>query len=104
MGYRIRGYQADIGDTYWGQLYDEAARGTLQPPSAACLAEGGFSKWLAYEVRADGTNLRHRIDGIDCVNYVETAATPILTGVIALQYHAPGGFEVRFKNLRIEEL
>ena len=25
-------------------------------------------------------------------------------GVIALQYHSPGGFEVRFRNIRIKPL
>lgn len=103
-GYRIRGYQSDIGADYWGQITEEAGRGILKAPSAACLAEGGFGKWLSYEIRAEGTHMQHLINGIECVDYVETAATPVLTGVIALQYHVPGGFEVRFKDLRIEEL
>jgi hypothetical protein len=103
-GYRIRGYQADMGADYWGQITEEAGRGILKAPSAACLAEGGFGKWLSYEIRAEGVHMLHRINGIECVDYVEMAANPVLTGVIALQYHVPGGFEVRFKNLRIEEL
>jgi hypothetical protein len=104
MGYRIRGYQVDMGLNYWGQLAEEAGRGILQPPSAACLSEGAFGKWLRYEVRAVGPNLDHHIEGIECVSYVDTAANRPSTGVVALQYHVPGGFEVRFKNLRLEPL
>jgi hypothetical protein len=100
--FRVRGYQADMGPTYWGQITEELGRGILQPPSAACLADAGFGKWLAYEITAVGREMKHRVDGIDCIDYVEMSTTAPLSGVIALQYHVPGGYEVRFKNLHIE--
>jgi hypothetical protein len=101
--FTVRGYQEDIGTGYWGMLYDERGRATLQASSAECLAQGGFGKWITYQVIAVGPHLEHRVNGIQCVAFDETAANAPSSGIIALQYHTPGGYEVRFRNLRITE-
>jgi hypothetical protein len=102
--HRLTGYQADVGGGYWGSLYEELGRGTLVPASSACLALAGFGKWLSYEVRAQGPSIELRISGTTCAAYQEQDVARPKAGILGLQYHVPGGYAVRFRNLRIREL
>ena len=56
---------------------------------------------LEREVTARGDLLIQRVNGHECARFMETNPERPRSGVIALQYHAPGGFEVRFRNLRL---
>jgi hypothetical protein len=102
-GFRVGGYQAEVGDPHWGSLYDELGRGWLLQSSACLDAGAAYGKWLAYEIRAQGATLEHRIDGVSCVRY-EEAGDGAAEGILALQYHMPGGFAVKFKNLTFAPL
>jgi hypothetical protein len=102
--FRMRGYQADFGAGYWGALYEELGRGILAAASDPCLAAGRYGEWFDYEIVARGPSIVHRVGGIECVTYDETAADRPKEGAIGLQYHMPGGFEVRFRALTIREL
>jgi hypothetical protein len=46
----------------------------------------------------------HELNGIECIRFTETVPNKPTSGVIALQYHPPGGYEVRFRNLVLREL
>ena len=101
----VFGYQADAGENYWGMLFDEGGgRGILATTSAACLQSAGYDRWNAYEITASGTRLVHEVNGFVCVDFQDVAEDRAIDGVIALQYHSPAGFEVRFRNLRLQEL
>jgi hypothetical protein len=100
----VGGYQADAADEYWGMLYDELGRGILADASAACLASAAHDQWNRYEIRAEGGTLVHQVNDVECVRFEEDSAEAPIEGVIALQYHLPGAFEVRFRDLRLTEL
>src|SRR5688572_2802405 len=51
----VGGYQADVGEPYWGSLYEGPGRATLVDASAGCLESAGPNQWLRYEVRVEGT-------------------------------------------------
>jgi hypothetical protein len=102
----VAGYQADIGNGYWGSLYDEANRGKLLFTSPKELAETiKTDDWNSLTVEANGTKLKHTLNGKPAGEFDDTdEAKRKMEGIIALQYHAPGAFEIRFKDIRIKLL
>jgi hypothetical protein len=101
----VSGYQADVGQKYWGCLYDEARRNRVlvqAPPAldAALRKEG----WNDYVIRAEGDRIQLWLDGVQTVDYRETDAGIDRSGLLALQIHSGPPMVVRFKDLRIKEL
>ncbi len=100
------GYQADIGPTWWGSLYDESRRKvTLAAPTEATIRRAlKPTGWNGYEVRAVGKRIVLKLNGVETVDYAEDDAGIERTGLIALQVHSGPPLEVRFRNLRIREM
>ena len=63
--HEMTGYQADLGDKYWGSLYDESRRNkTLVAPDAKLIGEIlKRGDWNDYEIRAEGPRIRLSING-----------------------------------------
>ena len=102
--YVLRGYQADIGNNYFGSLYDEARRGMLHAADEKWLAR--FLKtegWNRYEVRAHGNKITLKINDLPTTEYVEKDGEIPREGLIALQVHGGGPMEIHFRNIRIKE-
>jgi predicted dehydrogenase len=103
--HEMYGYQADIGQNYWGSLYDESRRRKVlvQAPQPAIdkLDKAG---WHKYAVRAHGRSIALTIDGMRTVNYVEQEPGILTRGLVALQVHSGPGIEVHFRNIRLREL
>jgi hypothetical protein len=99
------GYQADIGDKYWGSLYDESRRNkVLAQPDPTLLA--GLVKigdWNDYEVHAEGRRIRLVLNGRETVDYTEPDASLPQSGLIGLQIHGGGKARVSYKDITIEE-
>jgi predicted esterase len=106
------GYQADLGDGYWGCLYDESRRNKVlmgprgDTPAAkrlnAALKRDG---WNDYMVRAMDDRISLSINGVTTVDYREMDPKIARDGVIGLQIHADRKpVRVEFKNLFIQEL
>ena len=101
----VSGYQADIGEKYWGCLYDESRRNKI-------LAEAppGFERrlprdgWNNYIIQAQGKHITLELNGVTTVDYIEEDEAIDRAGIIALQLHAGGPLHVEFRNLRIREL
>lgn len=104
--YEMIGYQADLGKTYWGTLYDESRRKkTLARPkgdSAERLVRAG--DWNEYEIRAEGRRIRLALNGTQTVDYTEPDARIPQQGLIALQVHGGGHTLIAYKDITIEEL
>jgi hypothetical protein len=100
------GYQADVGEGWWGALYEERGRGVLFKASPEAAAAVKANDWNRYEITARGTTVAQTLNGVACGELNDTnAEARRADGVIALQYHAPGNlFEVRFKDIRIKIL
>jgi putative heme-binding domain-containing protein len=94
----VRGYQADIGAGWWGKLYEEQGRGTLWDKSGE--ADVKKEDWNSYEIVAIGSKIRTYINGHLCVDLDDPKGPT--AGIIALQLHAGGPMEVRFKEFHIE--
>ncbi len=104
--HEVIGYQADIGQNYWGALYDESRRNKiLVSPDAAELNKVlKRDDWNEYVIRAEGKRIRLTINGYQTVDYTETDDTIKQTGVICLQIHSGPPSEARYKDITIEEL
>lgn len=103
--HELSGYQADIGEKYWGCLYDESRRNKVlvQAPQPA-IDKLDPSGWHAYAIRAHGRHISLVIDGMRTVDYTENELGILARGIIALQVHSGPGVEVWFRNIRIREL
>jgi hypothetical protein len=92
------GYQADIGQTYWGRLYHESGRGKLVWSDAGEKAVKP-GEWNRCEILAVG----HRI----WIAINEKLALAVddpkgeLEGQLAIQIHGGPPQEVRFKDFKL---
>ncbi|MBX6313687.1 MAG: DUF1080 domain-containing protein [Isosphaeraceae bacterium] len=104
-GHEMSGYQADIGEGYWGSLYDESRRNrTLEKASERALAKVNKADWNEYVIRVMGDNIRIFVNGVQSLNYTEQDPAIARDGKIALQIHAGGPMEVQFKDIYIQPL
>ncbi|HEY2840290.1 MAG TPA: PVC-type heme-binding CxxCH protein [Pirellulales bacterium] len=94
----VRGYQADIGEGWWGKLYEENRRGLLWKESGEAHVKKG--EWNHYEIEAVGQHVRTWINGKLCVDLEDPNG--VTRGVFALQLHSGGATEVRYKNFVLD--
>jgi hypothetical protein len=98
----VGGYQADIGEGWWGTLYEEGGRGVLAKAPGE-VAKSATDDWNTFVVKAEGTKVTQILNGKTAIEFDDKdEAKRRADGVIALQYHSPGGFEIRFKDVRIQ--
>lgn len=101
----VGGYQADIGGGYWGILYEERGRGILVKPIKEVEKTIKFDDWNTFQITAEGSKLKQVVNGMTTVDLDDADEKKrSLEGILALQYHAPGNFEIRFKDIRIKPL
>ncbi len=101
----VEGYQADIGEDYWGCLYDEHRRRKVLAQADAKLADVlKKDDWNEYVIRAQGDHIVLKINGVTTVDYHEPDAKIARKGIIAVQVHSGPPLRVDFRNLRIREL
>jgi hypothetical protein len=92
------GYQADIGETWWGRLYEESRRGLLTKESRDAYARPG--EWNTYEILATGSRVQMALNGNLCVDLDDPKGAR--EGSIALQLHSGDAMEIRFRKLQLE--
>ena len=104
--HEVIGYQADIGQDYWGSLYDESRRKkTLKAPDHAVI--NGLVRtgdWNDYVVRAEGPRIRLWLNGVQTVDYTEQDRSIEASGVIAVQIHAGPPSEAWYKDITLLDL
>ena len=96
----VAGYQADIGEGWWGKLYEEHGRGLLWDKSGEPHVKPG--EWNHYLIRADGRRITTSINGNTCVDVIDPDGAS--RGVIAFQLHSGGATEVRIRNIELKIL
>ncbi|WP_010586726.1 3-keto-disaccharide hydrolase [Schlesneria paludicola] len=101
----VSGYQADVGEKYWGCLYDESRRNKTLVQAPADL-EKSLKKgdWNEYSIHAQGDHILLKLNGVTTVDYREPDREIARKGIIALQVHSGGPLKVEFRNLRIKKL
>ena len=104
--HEVSGYQADIGQHYWGALYDELRRDRIlagpDPKDIENLVKQG--DWNTYVVRSEGPRIRLWLNGVQTVDYTEEDSTIERTGIIGLQIHGGAKAKIHYKDITIEEL
>lgn len=100
------GYQADLGQNYWGCLYDESRRRKVLAGSDKKQLETVLKKedWNDYRIVCRGPRIQLFINGLKTVDYSETDSEIPLTGHIAVQIHGGPAGEAWYRNIRIREL
>ena len=94
----MKGYQADIGKSWWGKLYHEHGRGQLA--SVARDQYVNLEDWNSYEILAVGHRIQMALNGQACVDLMDPKGE--LRGILGVQVHSGGPTEVRFRNFRFE--
>src|SRR5262245_14049543 len=100
------GYQADLGEGFWGSIYDESRRNKVLEPADQEAMQKALKpgEWNEYVIRAEGRRIRTWINGVAGVDYTESEKEIPQTGRIGLQIHGGGPVQVSFKDITIEEL
>lgn len=104
--HEVIGYQADMGQGYWGALYDESRRKkVLAKPDPKVLEKAvRHDDWNEYTIRCEGPRVRLWLNGTPTVDYTEEDEKIDRTGVIGLQVHGGAKAKVYYKSVTIEEL
>jgi Domain of Unknown Function (DUF1080) len=104
--HEVIGYQADVGQQYWGALYDESRRKTVlaQPDKELIEKLVKHDDWNDYVIRCEGPRIRLWLNGTLTVDYTEKDDKVERTGILGLQIHGGGKAKVFYKDIVIEEL
>lgn len=102
--HQIMGYQADIGDGHWGDIYDEHRRELLVAGDLRTLQHVIHKNdWNSYIVRVRGNHHELYINGVKTCDYIEMDPAIPAKGVIAFQLHGGGAAKIQWRNITITE-
>ena len=103
-GKDIIGYQADIGDGHWGDIYDEHRRALLVSGDLSTLQHLiNKGDWNSYIVRVRGNHHELYINGVKTCDYIESDPNIPVKGVIAFQLHGGGAAKIQIRDVTITE-
>ncbi|MEM7699656.1 MAG: family 16 glycoside hydrolase, partial [Verrucomicrobiota bacterium] len=104
----VKGYQADVGEGWWGIIYDEhRRRKPLTPkPTPEFEAELLRPGWNDYHIRALDDRIEIWINGIKTADYQEEdQEIAVSTGFIALQVHSSKHpIEISYRDIWLKPL
>lgn len=106
IAHEMVGYQADIGEKYWGCLYDESRRNkVLAQAGDAVMNRIRTDGWNSYSIRCLGPQITLFLNGGVSVNYREPDPAIAQTGLIATQVHSgKGPFEIRYRDIMVQRV
>ena len=104
--HEVIGYQADMGEGWWGSLYDERRRRKILAKADAELIKQLLkpNEWNDYVIRAEGNLIQLFINGHKTIEFKEEDENIDKTGVIALQIHGGPASEAWYKDISIVDL
>ncbi len=104
--HEVRGYQADLGDGYWGSLYDESRRNKILAAADKTVISEVLKRdeWNDYTIRCQGEHIQLWINGRQTVDYHEPDDAIERKGLIGLQIHGGPPSEAWYKDVRIKKL
>jgi hypothetical protein len=100
------GYQADMGDGWWGALYDESRRNKVLagPKKEEIDKVLKRDDWNDYRIRCEGRRIRLWINGQQTVDYTEPDEKIPQKGKIALQIHGGPPSEAWYKDVELRDI
>lgn len=104
--HEVRGYQADLGDGYWGSLYDESRRNKILSAADPKVINEILKRddWNDYTIRCEGPRIQLWINGRQTIDFTEQDDKIARSGVIAVQIHGGPPSEAWYKDIRIKKL
>lgn len=104
--YEMIGYQADLGNKYYGALYDESRRDVvLEGPDSITISKIiKLNDWNDYEIKAEGNRIQIFLNGQQTVDYTEPDSTISQQGLIGLQIHGGGMALVSYKDITLVKI
>lgn len=105
--HEVRGYQADVGQNWWGKLYDESRRNRVlaQPADAEAFAQVlRPDDWNDYVIRCQGPRIQLWVNGFQTVDYTEADPQIPRRGILGLQIHGGPPSEAWYKDITIRVL
>lgn len=105
--HEVAGYQADMGQMFWGCLYDESRRNKVlaEPKDKKELMKKiRRDDWNDYRIRCEGRRIRLWLNDVLTVDYTEPDESIEQRGLIGVQIHAGAPSEAWYKDVTIEEL
>ena len=102
----MTGYQADMGEGYWGSLYDESRRNKTLAHAHGTIIKRIVkpNDWNDYIIRCEDRHIRLWLNGVLTVDYTEDDQDIPLSGLIGLQIHGGGKAEASYRDIRLAEL
>ena len=102
----VSGYQADIGENYWGCLYDESRRNKIlaAPKKEELDKVLKRDDWNKYRILCEGRHIQLWINDFKTVDYTEADEAIEQKGLIALQIHGGPPGEAHYRNIRIRRI
>lgn len=102
---KMTGYQADIGEGFWGDIYDEHRRKKLLSGDLSTLQlllnkQG----WNSYIIRCKGNRHELYINGIKTCEYIEQDTQIPSKGIFAIQIHSGGKAKIEIRDVTITKL
>jgi len=100
------GYQADLGEGWYGALYDESRRKKVlvAPDPAAVQRALKLNDWNEYLIRCEGRRIQTWINGIAMIDFEEEDRSLPQFGLIGLQIHGGAKAEVSYKDITVRDL
>jgi hypothetical protein len=100
------GYQCDLGEGWFGALYDESRRNKVlvKPDADAVKKSVKIGEWNEYLIRCEGRRIRSWINAEPMIDYTEPDEKIEQYGLLGLQIHGGGPAQVWYKDITIEEL
>ena len=100
------GYQADLGNGWWGCLYDESRRRRMLVRADEEELDQVLDRegWNEYRIRCEGRHVQLWINDHQTVDYTEPDESLEQRGLIGLQIHAGQPGEAWYKDIKIREL
>jgi hypothetical protein len=103
--HEVSGFQADVGEKWWGKLYDESRRNKILAGDDVDLGDKLHKEdWNDYVIRAEGNRIQLWVNGVPTVDYTEKDPNIATKGIIGLQIHGGPPGEASYRNIRIREL
>ncbi len=104
--HEVIGYQADLGDGWWGSLYDESRRKRMLAKANADELAKVLKRddWNEYVIRCEGKHIQLWINGYQTVDYTEPEEGIEESGIIGLQIHGGPPSEAWYKDVELREI
>lgn len=104
--HEVRGYQADMGEGWWGSLYDESRRNKIlvAADKAVIAAVLKPDDWNDYTIRCEGPRIQLWINGRQTVDYTEPDDKIERSGIVGVQIHGGPPSEAWYKDVRLKKL